>query len=290
MKQTFHHHSNNIDEAELARQAAQNWDKYWAEAVEQVPPCTNSGFFCGLKRFLRRAGGLELAFRLVRTELCDPVNKSILEAGCGMGEMSLRLARRGNQLFVLDTSKAAVSYCRVQAEALGLSVYAIQGSIFSLPFRDSSFDFAFNIGVLDHFGPKYRMIGLAEVMRALKHCGRAVILTNSEKSILHPIAMKCAMRRGRWPFGPKFAIESLKPSLNNTSCNCSVREYSKGFLSQFEFLHYCISGSHLIRKLFLYLFYLITFPFAFLNQYAGQYLVSIIEKGHNGSAANVQVG
>lgn len=279
----------NTDEKELARQAASNWAKFWDEVVEQAPSQRTGEFLSRLKRFLRRSGGLELAFRIVRSELGKPARQNILEAGCGTGEMSRRLAQSGNRLFMLDTSRTAVSFCRTQAETLGLSVNVIQGSIFNLPFKDESFEAVFNVGVLDHFGPEYRRTGVVEVTRTLKHHGKATILTNSTRSIIHPIAMKWALRRGRWPFGFKDAVESLKNPLMDKIGDVSVREYGRGFLSQFEFLHYCLPGGIRIKKLFLGVFYLITFPLAFINRFPGQYLVTIIAKYRKDGTAYARV-
>lgn len=279
----------NTDEKELARQAALNWEKFWVEIVERAPSHRIGGFFSRLRRFLLRAGGLELAFRIVHSELGNPARQSILEAGCGTGEMSLRLAQSGNRLFMLDTSTAAVSFCKAQAEALGLPVDVVQGSIFNLPFKDGSFDAVFNVGVLDHFGPKYRETAVIEITRTLKLRGRAAILTNSARSIVHPIAMQCAIQRGRWPFGFKDAVESLKNPVMDKIGAVSVREYGRGFLSQFEFLHYCLPGGIRIKKLFLTLFYLITCPLGFINRFPGQYLITIIEKNRKDAAAHARV-
>jgi ubiquinone/menaquinone biosynthesis C-methylase UbiE len=279
----------NTDEKELARQAALNWAKFWDEIVEQVPSHRTGGFLSRLRRFLRRAGGLELAFRIVRSELGKSARQNILEAGCGTGEMSLRFAQSSNRLFMLDTSRTAVSFCRAQAEVLGLSVNVILGSILNLPFKAESFDAVFNVGVLDHFGPEYRGTAVVEVTRILKRRGKAAILTNSSRSIIHPIAMKWALKRGRWPFGFKDAVESLKNPLMDKIDDVSVREYGRGFLSQFEFLHYCLPQGFRIKKLFLGLFYLITLPWTFTNRFPGQYLVTIIEKNRKDNAAHARV-
>jgi SAM-dependent methyltransferase len=278
----------NTDEKLLADQAARNWARFWEDVTAVAPSSVPTGSLNRLKRFLRRAGGLELAYRLVSRELGNAPHRKVLEAGCGTGEISLRFARAGERLFMLDTSEAAVSFCKTRAEATGLSVAVVRGSIFDLPFKEGSFGAIFNVGVLDHFGPEYRQRAVKEVARTLEAGGRAALLTNSARSIIHPIAMKSASKRGRWPFGFKDAVESLLESAQNGESTAPLREYSRGFVSQFEFLHYCLPGGHRTKRVFLALFYLISLPFSLLNRFPGQYLVSIMDKNHKGATADVR--
>ncbi len=266
------------DEAKLALSAEQNWSKYWDRVTEESPAPPGFGLFARLKRFLRRSGGLELAYHIIRKETGNPRGKMILEAGCGTGEISLRLAAQGNKLMMLDTSISALNYSKAQAEALGVPAFIIKGSIFHLPFKNDVFDFAFNIGVLDHFGPKHRDIAMEQMLSTIKPQARTVILTNDARSWIHSIAMNAARKKGIWHYGAKDAIRSLKYSFNSQTYELSFREYSRGFISQFEFLHYCIPEVKSLKWLFFRLFYILTFPLWFLNYFPGQYLISVIDK------------
>lgn len=75
-----------------------------------------------------------------------------LEAGSGSGNSSLLLAKSVRKVTLLDISEnslksslALAKYHRVKNFDL------VKGSIFKLPFSADSFDFTFNIGVIEHY-------------------------------------------------------------------------------------------------------------------------------------------
>ena len=112
----------------------------------------------------------------------------------------------------------------------------------------------------------------------IKSKARIIVITNDARSLVHHRAMRHAKSKGIWTFGFKDAIYSLKESLQNLSTAEDVREYSRGFLSQFEFLHYFLPQNELCKRLFFRFFYLLTFPFKFINRLPGHYLVTVIYK------------
>ncbi len=179
----------------MTQSAAQNWDRHWNRMLletrqKPIPAPTGS-----LKRFLQRAGGIELAFQVVLRELRHTYGKRILEAGCGSGEISLRLARRGNQVFMLDVSHSALQLAKDAARDIDKAPFFIQGSIFNLPFREEAFDFIFNIGVLDHFGPTRRKEAVRELLRGARASANVLILLNDAHSWVHPPAMRHALKK-----------------------------------------------------------------------------------------------
>lgn len=264
-------------ETSLVRDAEQNWARHWDCEAEQIPRPTR-GFRRVIKRFVCRSGGLELICRIVRNELPDPEGKLMLEAGCGKGEIALRVAEAGVIPVLLDTSLSALKYCKARGDSLGVASMVLQASILQLPFKEGVLDFAFNVGVLDHFGPEKRDEAVREMLRILKKGSRVVVITNDARSIVHPIAMKRAIERGIWPFGFKAALYSLKDSLRDVAKDFAVKEYSRGFVSQFEFLHYFLPAGRFFKGLFYRLFYVLSFPLNFLNRLPGQYLVTVIDK------------
>jgi ubiquinone/menaquinone biosynthesis C-methylase UbiE len=230
----------------------------------------------GFQRFLRRCGGVELAWRLVRKEIGKSGGLRILEAGCGTGELSLRLARLGNSMILIDTSRSALE-CARKASQGNAQATLVQASLFNLPFKPGVFDRTFNVGVLDHFSAEGRREALGEMLRVLRGDGCAVVLTNDARSFIHPIAMRHAIKKGRWPFGFKDALTSLRNELNLPP-DLIAREYTRGFISQFEFLHYFLPENRTIRKIFSRVFFAVTLPFSFLNRLPGQYVVTVIDK------------
>ncbi|MBO7250701.1 MAG: methyltransferase domain-containing protein [Clostridia bacterium] len=70
----------------------------------------------------------------------------VIDAGCGEGYYSTRIAERGAFVFGADISKNAVAHCAKRAKrgSLGGAFFAV-ASVFSLPVRDASADAVVNV-------------------------------------------------------------------------------------------------------------------------------------------------
>jgi len=262
----------NIQEA--IEENRRKWDDYWRNNL-QVKPASKYRLVKYLKRLLKSAGGGELAVRLMKKEAEG--REKILEAGSGSGDIALRLAEMRKQVYIIDTSFYAVQTCAQKAALQGLTIFPVQASIFHLPFKDHSFYLIYNVGVLDHFPLSKRIESLQEMSRLIPSPGRLVVLTNDTRSIIHPLAYKYALKKGKWLLSEKFAIDSLANELKSINMNLKLREYSRGFISQFDFLRYFLPADPVIQKLFFWCFFLIALPFSPLNLLPGYFRISIIE-------------
>ncbi|MFH1861584.1 MAG: class I SAM-dependent methyltransferase [bacterium] len=268
----------DVNEQQRIQETAESWEDYWKAALPQRSPPVGRGFLHRLKRFFQRSGSFELAYRLLRKEIGNSEGKVILEAGSGSGELSLLLAQTSRSAVLLDTSAAAVQYSNRYCTNENLPAVSIRGSIFHLPFRDGVFDASFNVGVLDHFSKESRRSAVAEMLRVTADQGRMVFLTNDRRSWIHPLVMRWAVKKGIWPHGYKAAIASLAEEWRDFPEPLVVREYSRGFISQFEFLRYFVQHSKFWLALFYRLFFLIALPLGVLNVLPGQYRVTVLEK------------
>lgn len=78
--------------------------------------------------------------------------KRVLELGCGLGGLSLLLAKSGAELTAFDISAGSIDVARKRAEAAGVAD-RIQFDVCpaeQLPYDDESFDIAFGKAVLHH--------------------------------------------------------------------------------------------------------------------------------------------
>jgi len=86
--------------------------------------------------------------------------KRVLEAGCGRGIISARMAELGAEVYLLDISEEALQIARKHFIAKNLHAMFLHGDILDLPFRESRFDLVWNAGVMEHFEEGCRVVGL----------------------------------------------------------------------------------------------------------------------------------
>jgi ubiquinone/menaquinone biosynthesis C-methylase UbiE len=103
--------------------------------------------------------------------------RRVLEVGCGTGNISLALARRGARLVGLDLSFPMLALAHHKARREGLPLTFIRGAAGSLPFAAARFHGVISILALD-FIPD-RAAALGEMVRVLRPGGfLAVALLN----------------------------------------------------------------------------------------------------------------
>ena len=252
---------------------AGHWDSLWQER-EKNPGALQSNY---RKPFLKRAGSFRMSQGTIENTLGDVQDRQVLEAGCGTGCIAVMLAEKGAKVYVLDSSESALRLAKQLAEVRGVEITALAGSVLALPFRDGVFDGVFNIGVIDHFEQERRILARDEMIRVTADGGKAAIAVNDARSIIHPLAMRHAIKSGKWPFGFKAAIRNWDDMFGDES-RLQVREYSRGFISQFEFLRYFLPAKPGALRIFYGIFFLVTWPLAVLNKFAGYLRVFEIKK------------
>jgi 2-polyprenyl-3-methyl-5-hydroxy-6-metoxy-1,4-benzoquinol methylase len=104
--------------------------------------------------------------------LGDLTDRRILECGCGLGQLSVVLARSGALVTTFDLSEASIEVARKRAEINGVAdrieFHVASGE--ALPFETGSFDLAIGMAILHHLDP---VAGADELARVLAPGGRA---------------------------------------------------------------------------------------------------------------------
>lgn len=114
--------------------------------------------------------------REIAGDLGDVEGLSVLDFGCGRGEMSLRLLHSGARVVGIDISKTYVDIARSEATAAGHDPGLFEFLVMDahiLEFEDNCFDLVIGRGILHHLDYE---TALAEVRRVLRPGGRAVFL------------------------------------------------------------------------------------------------------------------
>ncbi|MEX0683713.1 MAG: methyltransferase domain-containing protein [Dehalococcoidia bacterium] len=103
--------------------------------------------------------------------------ESVLDVGCGTGDLTLRAARKvGAEARVagIDASPDMIGVANRKAAAKGRKIDFRLAPIEDLPFADSEFDVALSSFMLHHLPDDLKVRGLAEVCRVLKPGGRLI--------------------------------------------------------------------------------------------------------------------
>ena len=101
--------------------------------------------------------------------LPEVAGRRVLEVGCGTGNISLALARRGAQVWGLDASLPMLARARDKAEQERLAIGWVLGPAQQLPFAAQSFDGVCCILALDFMTDRDRV--LQEMVRVLRPGG-----------------------------------------------------------------------------------------------------------------------
>jgi SAM-dependent methyltransferase len=103
---------------------------------------------------------------------------AFLDAGCGIGELALEVARRvtPGRVVGIDLSRELIARAVASAASAGVDVEFISGSVTALPFEDGSFDAVRSERVFQHLTADERATAAIEVMRVLRPGGRVQLV------------------------------------------------------------------------------------------------------------------
>jgi SAM-dependent methyltransferase len=128
---------------------------------------------------------------------------SVLEVGCGPGELAARIAHElGAVVSAIDSSPRMVEL------ALARGVEAQLADVQALPFADGSFDCVVAAWMLYHVPDLDR--GLDEIRRVLRPNGRLVASTNSERHLAEARVLAGIDMAGRLRFSRENGEEALR--------------------------------------------------------------------------------
>ena len=110
---------------------------------------------------------------LVFSFLGDVRGVSVLDVGCGTGNYSLELAKKGAKVTDIDSSEKMLSKAKEKAKKEGVKVRFVLGKAEELPFNPKSFDIILSVTAcefLDDMG-----LAIKEMERVVKDDGKIVV-------------------------------------------------------------------------------------------------------------------
>lgn len=108
--------------------------------------------------------------RLMAEQICRylPERGSTLEVGCG-GSFTLQfLSLRGHEAVGLDIDTNALEYSSLLTSHFQSDVRLVQGTALALPFDDSTFDYVYSVGLIEHFQICDQRAAVREMIRVAK--------------------------------------------------------------------------------------------------------------------------
>ena len=111
------------------------------------------------------------------------VGETVVDVGCGRGELTIACAKAGARVYAIDYAPAALEIAwrtiklALPAYDADSSVVVIQGDATRVPLPDSSADLVLMADIVEHLIPAELSSALAEAYRVLRPGGRLVVHT-----------------------------------------------------------------------------------------------------------------
>jgi 2-polyprenyl-3-methyl-5-hydroxy-6-metoxy-1,4-benzoquinol methylase len=175
------------------------WNKY---AELQLDSCNGTSF--SKERFYSITGWNPEEMR----------GKKVLDAGCGAGRFAEIALATGAEVTAMDLSQAVEACRRNLGDTTRLNV--VQASIYEMPFRPGSFDFAYCIGVIQHTPDPKRSV--LEICKMVKPGGQVGlwIYERDWKSYLGTVGFKYLLR----PWTMKMSRQQVEDFTNRLERLC----------------------------------------------------------------------
>lgn len=125
-------------------------------------------------QFQRQVREQDFALNPFETLALDYLKGTVLDLGCGLGNLSLEAGRRGHRVVAVDASPAAVTRINSAAERQGLPVKAILADIETWTI-DQPYETIVAIGLLMFFRRERALELLRAIQEHVKPGGRAIV-------------------------------------------------------------------------------------------------------------------
>lgn len=125
-------------------------------------------------QFQRQVRDAELALNPFEQQALPYLHGTVLDYGCGLGNLALAAARRGCNVVALDASRAAIAHLRQVAQAEALPITAAEADLRRYELRDE-YDAVSCIGLLMFFDCPTAFAQLQQLQAHVRPGGVAVV-------------------------------------------------------------------------------------------------------------------
>lgn len=156
-------------------------------------------------------------------DVADQIRGSLLDAGCGTGEMSLFFAGRGNTVTGIDFIEEPIRRAKRKSAERGLSVNFLVKDAMTLQDWSERFDNVIDSGLFHVFSDDDRKTYVAGLATVLKPDGRVYLLCFSDEEPGTDGPRRVSKRDLQEAFTQGWQIESIEPT------QLAVRSDLEGF-------------------------------------------------------------
>jgi cyclopropane fatty-acyl-phospholipid synthase-like methyltransferase len=161
-------------------------------------------------------------------DVADQIGGSVLDAGCGTGDMALFLASRGNRVTGMDYLEEPIRRAKLKAAERGQSATFLVKDAMTLKDWGERFDSVVDSGLFHCFTDEDRKTYVAGLANVVKPGGRVFLMCFSDAEPGTDGPRRISERELRDAFSQGWDIESLKPSRFETRPDLKDFTFSPG--------------------------------------------------------------
>lgn len=189
-----------------------------------------------------------------------PREARVLEVGFGSGRILTRIARERNCRCVgVDVANDAFPSLTFFSQQQGVTVEAMKGDGFSLPFKDESFDVVYSEGVIEHFPMRRSAELVREHARVCRPGGLVIVSVPNKFAFFHSLTKLLLGKR--FLFYPENSLSTLELSRlveragltlvvrDGFAFGCQFYMFQAFFLDQTSFSMLKVMGTRLLALL-----------------------------------------
>lgn len=148
----------------------------------------------------------------VFVDVADQITGSVLDAGCGTGDVALFLAAQGRKVTGIDFLEEAIKRAKRKAVDRGVDVNFLVKDALTLKDWDQRFDNAVDSGLFHVFSDDDRKIYVAGLANVLKPGGKLFLMCFSDAEPGTDGPRRVSKRELEDAFAKGWKIESIQPA------------------------------------------------------------------------------
>lgn len=191
------------------------WEKRWDEKFKNVTKSTSLDFFA--------QKAYSILIKYIKND-----HRKILEIGSGTGRFCIALAKKfpDKDIIGIDYTDEAINLSKEGVKHRKLTnVQFYKNDLFNLPYKDNSFDFVFENGVIEHF-INYED-AIKEMIRVTKVGGTVIVNTNNWYCLPKTFEKKFLGKHYHFGYEKSFKHKELFSSFKNLGLkNVEVYAYN----------------------------------------------------------------